>query len=168
MRQDAHHEAQTFSIQTLPFISSGVKARVGWCSCSSLNAGAGLSMKGEGTVRGSRVRPTAKNTASARKSARGTTNLSAFIASGLRGGCAGGRHRLLARAIAAVREGDEAAQRHEEGATPDPVHERLVVDAHTPGVALHLLSQRDVEVAQEARVDVGLGHGLARGLVEAL
>src|SRR6187402_2369559 len=164
MRHEAHQDAQTFSIHTLPFMSCGVKASLGWCSCSRRKGGAGLSMKGEGTVRGSRVSPIAKKIASARNTPSGMMYLSAFTNLCPRGGGARRRRGRPARAVAPVGEREEAAERHQEGAAPDPVHERLAVDAHAPRAVADGLAQRDVEVTQEARIDVGLGHGLPRGV----
>src|SRR5450631_1367951 len=100
-------------------------------------------MKGEGIWRGSRVNPTARKAARSANTASGMTNLSAFIASptGLARHSGSGsetrlRHRFP-RAVAPVGERDEAADRHDEAAAPDPVDEGLVVDAHAPRVGVH-------------------------------
>jgi hypothetical protein len=66
-RQETHHEAQTLSSQTLPCRSFGENVASGWCSCGSVKAGAGLPISGEGTSRGLRLRPMARNTTSTMK-----------------------------------------------------------------------------------------------------
>ncbi len=65
-------------------------------------------------------------------------------------GCA-----LRRDAVAAVEHGDQAAERHQHAAAPDPVDEGFVVDADGP-VALRLvpvdrLAERDIDVAQRGR-----------------
>src|SRR5256885_14514105 len=46
------------------------------------------------------------------------------------------------KAIAPIGDGDEAAQRHQECAAPDPVDERLEVNAQGPGAAHLVVYQR--------------------------
>ena len=68
--------------------------------------------------------------------------------------------------VAAVGDREEAAQRHQQAAAPDPVDERLDVDAHAPraGDAFvgHRLAERHVEVADEAACRSPLRSSAAR------
>src|SRR5690625_2023864 len=56
-RQARHHEAQTFISQTLPFIASGENGSPGLANWGNVNAGAGLSINGDGTSLGLSVKP---------------------------------------------------------------------------------------------------------------
>src|SRR5512147_737460 len=73
-RQPAHHVPHTFRIQALPSSSFEATWYVGSCRLGSVNSGAGLPMRGEGTSDGSRYRPTNRNAAMAVKMANGATN----------------------------------------------------------------------------------------------
>src|SRR3989338_4361117 len=86
-----------------------------------------------------------------------------------RGGC------ILRLAPAARREAipavacrEQSAQRHQQGAAPDPVDERLVLHAHQPGRGAQLVAERRIEVTGESRVDRRFGHRFALREVAAL
>src|SRR6266850_5546300 len=74
-RQEKHHDAQTFSTHTLPFISSAENVLDGSLSWANRNAGAALLISGDGISCGSRPRPMARNTISTTKRTSGITNL---------------------------------------------------------------------------------------------
>src|SRR3569832_213675 len=133
-RQDAHHEAQTLNSHTCPRRSAGPMCLSGACSSGSEKVGAGLSISGEGTSLGRRLRPIARNTASTTTTPRGRERAPSRphfrILERGRGG--GGRHvgtglslfeylTLLARerAITAIADCEQAAQGHERAAGPD-------------------------------------------------
>ena len=74
-----------------------------------------------------------------------------------RGGC-----RLLGRlrradAQAAVRERQQAAERHQHRAPPDQEHQRLVIDAHGDGAVGVGVAERNIELAGAAGQQRGLG-----------
>src|SRR3569833_877475 len=72
------------------------------------------------------------------------------------------------RAVTAVTDGEQTAQRHERTAGPDPADQRLDVDAHAPRAAVAgRLAQRDKQMAEETAVDARLGHGLALHAIDA-
>ena len=79
---------------------------------------------------------------------------------------------LHGESVAAVGHREEAAERHQEAAAPDPVDERLDVHAQRPRTFGTLvgdgLAERHVAVAEEAGVDRGLGHRHAARVVDAL
>ena len=56
---------------------------------------------------------------------------------------------------------EQAAERHQQGAGPNPTNERFDLDAHRPGVAAQRFAQREVDVAGEPGADRRLGHDLA-------
>src|SRR5258706_7960525 len=66
-RQGGHQEAQTFMIQTFPAISFCENVLPGVASSGSSKAGAGLPISGEGTSRGSSLRPAARSATSKAK-----------------------------------------------------------------------------------------------------
>src|SRR6185295_15090305 len=70
-RQAVHQDAQTLSIQTLPLRSSVPKLRPGSCNSGRRKAGAALPISGEGTSRGFKLKPTARNRTSTRKMSSG-------------------------------------------------------------------------------------------------
>src|SRR3569623_142788 len=72
------------------------------------------------------------------------------------------------RAVTAVTDGEQTAQRHEPAAGPYPADQRLDVDAHAPGAAVAGgLAQRHEQMTEETAVDARLGHGLALHTVDA-
>src|SRR5204863_7635964 len=139
-RQDTHHEAHTFRSHTVPFKSPGPSVSFGACSLASANAGAGLPSNGEGTSRGSRLRPTQRKATRTTKIASGSDQRSDFTAGprSIRRRARAGRRAdsagpaLDRESIAPVADRDDPAQRHQERAHPDPVDERLQIDANAP------------------------------------
>ena len=126
-RQETHHDAQTFSNQTLPCISAGVKTASEF-NCGSEKSGAALSIKGEGISRGSRVKPTPNKTTSRAKA----TSIQAYLFFMMRTLNGLVIARVATITIAPVKQGNQTAQRHEDAAAPNPVHQRFVIHAYRP------------------------------------
>src|SRR5437773_4206707 len=95
----------------------------------------------------------------AAKSSAATAERRRYTVSALsrRGGAGDRLGARRAHTVAAIGQCAEAAQRHQQAASPDPGHERLVVDAHRPGAFPHRLAERHVEVAEDAGRDGSLG-----------
>ena len=74
----------------------------------------------------------------------------------------------LLQPVAPVAQGEQAAQRHQQAAAPDPVDEGLVVHPHAPGPLVDRLAERDIDVAKNPCVDGCLGHRHGRGEIAAL
>ena len=67
-----HQGAQTFIIHTRPFMSAGLKVAVASPTSGSVKPGAVRPMNGDGTSRGLRKRPLAKNPTRTRKRTSGS------------------------------------------------------------------------------------------------
>ena len=84
-RQATHHDAQTLSNQTWPFMAAGPKVRAGTCSCAKVNAGADLSMSGDGTSRRLRHSPAERSAPNTTKRPSGTNSFLFTAGAGVRG-----------------------------------------------------------------------------------
>src|SRR5208283_1076614 len=177
-RQDTHHDAHTLSNHTLPLRSAGPSVSPGACSLDSRNAGAGLPISGEGTSRGSRLKPTQRKVTRTTKMPKGMVQRNAFIIAsiGRRRDCRSGKRRGTPapyhESVTTVGDRDQPAASHQQCAPPDPVDERLQIDAHGPGAAWVVvgkrLAQRHIAVAEHADVDSRNRHRLPRRVVDAL
>src|ERR1035437_5393353 len=138
-------------------------------------------MSGDGTSRGLRPSPIPRNATSTMKMASGTRkrvmewragNLTDSRLAHARNFFApGGDGRFTASrcdTVAAVAEREETAERHDDATTPDPDHERLVINAHAPGAAGHRFAERHVEIAEDTGVNRCLGHRHLLRIVDAL
>ncbi len=129
-RQATHHVAQTLKIHTLPRMSAGENCSP-TVSVGKLKSGAALLMSGEGISRGSRFKPTAKNTTKPKNKNKGMRNF--FMASTL-------VQRWLslffvtleASTVATVQSRQHTTQHHQQHATPQPRHKGFVVNTHAP------------------------------------
>ena len=163
-RQDTHHDAHTLSSHTWPFMSAGPSFFAGSCELRQRECGCRLADERRRHL--ARIARTARPTGSRpapTKTASGSRKRSDFIVYAPRAApSSASTFCRTVKPIAAVRHRDESAQRHQECAAPDPVDERLDVDAHAPRAGLALvgdgLAERHVAVAEEAGVDRGLGH----------
>src|SRR3982750_3360691 len=148
-RQDTHHDAHTLSNHTLPSMSFCVNGCCGFASCASWKAGAGLPTSGDGTSRGFRRRPMPRNAMSTANAAR---IIKCRFISGYR--FATGKDLVSATlgypAVTPVRQGNKAAERHDEASAPYPYHEWLVIDAHAPRAIGNRLAERNVKIAEQA------------------
>ena len=54
--------------------------------------------------------------------------------------------------VTPVRDRQQATQRHNQGAQPDPPHKRLVIKAYAPFAITQGLTQRNVQIAEQARI----------------
>src|SRR3546814_1852022 len=63
------------------------------------------------------------------------------------------------RAIAAVKQRQQPAARHDQATSPYPAYKRLVIEPHDPGRFIERISKRHVKIAEQAGIDGGLGHG---------
>src|ERR1041385_8942622 len=64
---------------------------------------------------------------------------------------------LLRQRITPVADGESAANGHQQRATPNPVDQRLVIDAHSPTPILRRIAGRRREIAPDAAIDRSLG-----------
>src|SRR5690606_38376943 len=173
MWQGTHQVAQKFTRWMLPSRSSCVCVTVGSVSDGSENAGAGRSSRAEGTMLGSRPSPIHSSPAISRKTATGMKSFTLVFTSGLHRQYAIGLRRARGHgrrlaAVTLVGDRGDAAERHQEGAHPDPEHEGLVVQAHHPFDVAALIAERGEEIAEQADVDTGLGLHVAARKVGAL
>src|SRR5438045_4922133 len=138
-------------------------------------------MRGDGTTLGSRPSPTHRNATRTTKIPSGVDQRQAFMRSARsvrrsasahfapgNGGLAPDR-----KPIAPIGDRHESAERHQKGSAPDPIDERLDVDAQGPcaGDILRTactdgFAERYIAVAENADLDRGDGHRLARCVVD--
>src|SRR5213075_1397875 len=65
-----------------------------------------------------------------------------------------GLWRLLpGQRVASIGNREGTADGHQQSATPNPVHERLVIDAHRPGASLDFIAEREIEIPPDAAID---------------
>ena len=156
-RQDTHHDAHTLSSHTLPRMSVGAKRLVRLVRAAAARTPAPACRSAARAPRADRAcRPTREERRrSTTKIAERDEERSAFMRRAprrrrRRGRRAGARARAQ-RGSGGRSTASEAAERHQQAAAPDPVDERLDVDAHAPrAVPSDRLAERHVEVAREA------------------
>src|SRR5882724_12190562 len=133
-----------------------------------LKAGAGLPINGEGISRGSRSRPTARNTSSPPSNRIGNRNHSFIWAVSFRSGGEGiGRelHRSC-EPVAAIGRGEQPSKKHEHAAEPYEPHHRLVVQPKRPVTVGKRFSERHIQIAPQVVIDGGFGHHAALRVIQ--
>src|SRR5205823_11389160 len=75
---------------------------------------------------------------------------------------------LLRECVATIGDGEKSADRHEQRTAPNPIHERLVINADGPAAVIELIAERYIEIAKDAAIDCGLRRDVLRGGERAL
>src|ERR1051326_5903086 len=123
-------------------------------------------MSGEGTSCGSRCSPISRNPTKPTNSTKGINKFLFMLFNG--GRCSSRRDLydfrffgslsdfLLRERVPSIANGKRTTNRHQQRAAPNPIHQRLVINAHRPAAVFRGVAERKIEITPDAAIDRGL------------